>query len=66
MRKATAEQTLRAKAAEVFGSRQAAKTCFNTPAMALDYKRPVELLATPAGVHAVERLLWQLEYGVYI
>lgn len=62
----TTERALLAKATEVFGSRQAAKTWFNTPAMALDYKRPAELLATPAGAQSVERLLWQLEYGVYI
>lgn len=54
------------KVTRVFGSRRAAKAWLNTPAMALDYKRPADLLATPAGAQAVERLLGQLEYCVYI
>ena len=55
-----------AKASEVFGSREAAMTWLTTPAMALDYKRPVDLLTTLAGNQVIERLLGQLEYCVYI
>src|SRR5438067_1157876 len=35
------------------------------PAMALDQRRPIELLATPAGIRLVEDLLGRIEYGVY-
>ena len=33
--------------------------------MALDRRRPIDLLATQAGVDAVEELLTRMEYGVY-
>ena len=36
------------------------------PAMALNSRRPIELLRTIAGARVVKRLLVQLEYGVYI
>ena len=35
------------------------------PAMGLDGHRPLDLLATPAGVELVEDFLERLEYGVY-
>ncbi|MFH0343200.1 MAG: antitoxin Xre/MbcA/ParS toxin-binding domain-containing protein [Chromatiales bacterium] len=37
----------------------------SAPAMALDQRRPIELLSSPAGVEMVEQLLGRLEYGVY-
>lgn len=64
MAQQTIEPALLAKATEVFGTRDA--EWFNRPAMALDYKRPAEMLTTPAGAESVERLLRQLEYCVYV
>lgn len=64
MAQQTIEAALLAKATEVFGTRDA--EWFNRPAMALDYKRPAEMLTTPAGAESVERLLRQLEYCVYV
>jgi putative toxin-antitoxin system antitoxin component (TIGR02293 family) len=54
-----------AKAAEVLGSREAAEQWLGRPAMALDRRRPIELLATAAGAKLVEDLLGRIEYGVY-
>lgn len=66
MAQQTIEAALLAKATEVLGTREAAEEWFNRPAMALEYKRPAEMLTTIPGAEAVERLLWQLEYGVYV
>jgi putative toxin-antitoxin system antitoxin component (TIGR02293 family) len=62
----TTERALLAKAAKVLGTREAAKMWLSTPAMALDNKRPAELLSTRAGVDSVERLLGQMEHCVYV
>jgi putative toxin-antitoxin system antitoxin component (TIGR02293 family) len=35
------------------------------PAIALDRRRPVDLLSSPAGTELVEQLLGRMEYGVY-
>lgn len=53
------------RAAEVFGSRQAAADWLTRPAMALDRRRPVDLLGTAAGKEQVGLLLIRLQYGVY-
>ncbi|HEV2515638.1 MAG TPA: antitoxin Xre/MbcA/ParS toxin-binding domain-containing protein [Devosia sp.] len=55
-----------AKAAEVFGTEDEARRWLEEPAMALDQRRPIDLLASPAGTELVENLLLQLEYGVYV
>jgi putative toxin-antitoxin system antitoxin component (TIGR02293 family) len=55
-----------AKATDVFGSREEAEQWLEKPAMGLDRQRPIDLLATPAGVQLVEDFLTQLEYGVYV
>lgn len=55
-----------AKAAEVLGSEEEAQRWLEEPAMALDRRRPIDLLASPAGTELVENLLVQLEYGVYV
>ena len=52
-------------ATEAFGSQAEAEKWLTTPATALDQRRPVDLLASPAGVEMVEQLLGRLEYGVY-
>jgi putative toxin-antitoxin system antitoxin component (TIGR02293 family) len=54
-----------AKASDVLGSEEEAKAWLSRPAMGLNQKRPIDLLATPAGVELVEALLTRLEYGVY-
>jgi putative toxin-antitoxin system antitoxin component (TIGR02293 family) len=54
-----------AHAADVMGSDAAAESWMNKPAIGLDNRKPVDLLATSAGVEAVEKYLTRLEYGVY-
>lgn len=54
-----------AKATEVFGSQKEAEQWLERPAIGLNQRRPIELLATPAGVELVEEFLTRLEYGVY-
>ena len=54
-----------ATATAVFGSRQAAEEWLQRPAIALDQRRPIDLLATAAGVEIVDDHLGRLEYGVY-
>lgn len=66
MAQRTIERTLLAKASEVLGTREAAKEWLRTPSMALDYQRPADLLSTPAGAEAVDRLLGQMEHCVYV
>jgi putative toxin-antitoxin system antitoxin component (TIGR02293 family) len=55
-----------AKATAVFGSKEEAEQWLETPATGLDQRRPIDLLATPAGVELVEDFLVRLEYGVYV
>jgi putative toxin-antitoxin system antitoxin component (TIGR02293 family) len=54
-----------AKATAVFGSQGEAEQWLERPATGLDRRRPIELLATPAGVKLVEDFLGRLEFGVY-
>jgi putative toxin-antitoxin system antitoxin component (TIGR02293 family) len=54
-----------AKATDVLGSRQEAERWLERPAMGLNQRRPIDLLATPAGVEMVEDFLERLDYGVY-
>jgi putative toxin-antitoxin system antitoxin component (TIGR02293 family) len=54
-----------AKATSVLGSQQEAEQWLERPAIGLDQRRPIDLLATPAGVELVETFLERLEYGVY-
>lgn len=62
----TTERAALARAAEVLGSREAAEAWLHTPAMALDNKRPADLLVTRAGAESVERLLGQMEHCIYV
>jgi putative toxin-antitoxin system antitoxin component (TIGR02293 family) len=55
-----------AKATDVFGSREEAEQWLERPAMGLNQWRPIDLLATPAGVEMVETFLDRLNYGVYV
>lgn len=54
-----------AKATEVLGSQDEAERWLERPATGLDQRRPIDLLASPAGVKLVEDFLDRLEYGVY-
>ncbi|WP_454652087.1 type II RES/Xre toxin-antitoxin system antitoxin [Bradyrhizobium liaoningense] len=54
-----------AKATAIFGSKDEAEQWLERPAIGLDQRKPIDLLATPAGVELVEELLARLEYGVY-
>jgi putative toxin-antitoxin system antitoxin component (TIGR02293 family) len=53
------------RATELFGSQADAEEWLERPAMALDQRKPIDLLSTPAGVEVVEAHLGRLEYGVY-
>ncbi len=54
-----------ARATAALGSRDEAERWLERPALGLDGRRPIDLLATPAGVEIVEDLMTRLEYGVY-
>jgi putative toxin-antitoxin system antitoxin component (TIGR02293 family) len=49
----------------ILGSRQEAEQWLERSAMGLNQRRPIDLLATPAGVEMVEDFLERLDYGVY-
>jgi putative toxin-antitoxin system antitoxin component (TIGR02293 family) len=53
------------KATDVFGSQEEAEQWLERPGIGLDQRRPIDLLATPAGVELVEQYLTRLAYGVY-
>jgi putative toxin-antitoxin system antitoxin component (TIGR02293 family) len=53
------------QATHVFGSREDAEAWLERPAMALNQRRPIDLMSTPAGLESVKTLLGRLEYGVY-
>ena len=55
-----------AHAIDLFGSLEEAEKWLEQPAMALDQRRPLDLLSTTAGVESVEELLTRIEYGVYV
>jgi putative toxin-antitoxin system antitoxin component (TIGR02293 family) len=52
-------------ATEIFGSLEEAEEWMERPAMALNARKPIDLLSTPAGVESVEDHLTRMEYGVY-
>ncbi len=53
------------RAIALFGSQAEAEAWLERPAMALEQRKPIDLLSTPAGVESVEDHLTRLEYGVY-
>ena len=53
------------KAASVLGSQTEAEKWMIEPAMGLDNRRPIDLLATAAGTDLVQEFLERLDYGVY-
>jgi putative toxin-antitoxin system antitoxin component (TIGR02293 family) len=54
-----------AKAMAVFGSQQEAEQWMERPAIGLGQRRPIDLLATPAGAKIVDNFLTRVEFGVY-
>lgn len=54
-----------ATAEDVFGSRARAIEWLLTPAMALEHRRPIDLLTTRVGSGLVADVLTRLRYGVY-
>ncbi|MGR4862650.1 type II RES/Xre toxin-antitoxin system antitoxin [Caulobacter sp. LARHSG274] len=53
------------RATDVFGSQSEAEQWLVRPAMGLDQRAPIELLASPAGAEVVEDFLTRIEYGAY-
>ena len=53
------------RATDLFGSQAEAERWLEQPALALDQRKPIDLLSTPAGVETIEEHLMRLEYGVY-
>jgi len=54
-----------AQATTVFGSQAAAEQWLEAPAIGLEQRRPLDLLATPAGTRLVEDHLERMRTGVY-
>jgi putative toxin-antitoxin system antitoxin component (TIGR02293 family) len=54
------------RATAVLGSRTEAEQWLERPAIGLDQRRPIDLLATAAGVEIVENHLERIQYGVYM
>lgn len=54
-----------ATAAEVLGSREDAEHWLAAPAVGLNSRRPIDLMATPQGAELVKTLLDQMAHGVY-
>ena len=52
-------------AGRVFGSQEEAERWLDRPAISLNRRRPLDLLATPKGVELVEQCLGRIEHGVY-
>jgi putative toxin-antitoxin system antitoxin component (TIGR02293 family) len=54
-----------ARAIALFGSSEEAEEWLERPAIALEQRKPIDLLSTTAGVEVLENHLTRLEYGVY-
>jgi putative toxin-antitoxin system antitoxin component (TIGR02293 family) len=54
-----------AKAEDVLGSHQGAADWMMAPAMALENRRPIDLLTTPVGAQLVDDVIERMRYGVY-
>ena len=52
-------------ATDILGSQEAAEAWILEPAIGLNNRRPIDLLASAAGAEAVEDHLTRLEFGVY-
>jgi putative toxin-antitoxin system antitoxin component (TIGR02293 family) len=56
---------LLAKAKDVFGADDRVMEWMFSPAMALENRRPVDLLTTPVGMQLVDDVLDRIKFGVY-
>lgn len=56
---------LLARATDVLGGSAAAELWFVRPAMALDWRRPIDLLTTSVGAQMVDEQLTRMDFGVY-
>ena len=54
-----------AKATEVMGSRELAEQWLEQPAMALDQRRPIDVMESSEGAAMVLTLLERIDYGVH-
>ncbi len=52
-------------ATKVLGASAAAEQWLAAPAIGLDRRRPIDLLASPEGMDMVKTLLTRMEYGIY-
>ncbi len=53
------------RATDILGSKEEAEAWMNAPALGLDQRKPIDLLATAVGLEAIEDYLTRIEYGVY-
>lgn len=56
---------VRAQAAEELGSTEAAEQWLMAPAMALEQRRPIDLMRSTEDIALVTQLLSRIRYGVY-
>lgn len=56
---------VRRLAIKEFGTREAAEEWLQTEQQALNFCRPVDLIATDAGFAKVEELLARIRYGIF-
>jgi putative toxin-antitoxin system antitoxin component (TIGR02293 family) len=54
-----------ARTTRMLGSQEEAELWLARPQMGLDGRRPIDLMATPAGIQMLETFICRLEYGVY-
>ena len=59
------EEEIITRATDILGCRDEAIVWMTRPAMALDQRRPIDLLETAAGVKLVKDHLTRMGYGVY-
>jgi putative toxin-antitoxin system antitoxin component (TIGR02293 family) len=64
--KTPSRTAIRKQAELLFGSRAESRAWLSRPAMALEQRRPIDLLDTAEGRRVLSNLLTQLEYGVYV
>lgn len=53
------------RATQVFGSREAAERWMEAPALGLERRRPIDMLASAEDLEVLETFLTRIEYGVY-
>ncbi|NWL78025.1 hypothetical protein DM872_14310 [Pseudomonas taiwanensis] len=53
------------RATQVFGSREAAERWMEAPALGLERRRPIDMLANAEDLEVLETFLERIEYGVY-